>query len=298
VVLRHARPLPSVPAVLDARMIDAGATVSAMTTSAKGSAKDSASRAAQHPAFRKGARLGYAANGLVNLIIGWIALQLAIGGALGVGAGGGEEASAAGALQTLADQPFGKVLLGAALAGFALLGVFSIVAAFLGGETKDRVKDAAKGVVYLALAGTALGILTGTGSGEDETSSMTAAVMAQPFGVVLVGLVGLGVLGIGLYQAHKGWTKKFLDDLRERPPSWVVTAGRAGYVARGAAFVVVGGLFISAAVASDSARAEGLDGALQTFRSAPFGQVLLGAVALGFIAYGVYSFARAKYARL
>lgn len=263
-----------------------------MTTSAKGSAKDSASRAAQHPAFRKGARLGYAANGLVNVIIGWIALQLAIGGA-----SGGEEASASGALQTLADQPFGQVLLWVVLAGFVLLGVFSIIAAFLGGETKDRLKDGAKGVVYLSLAGTTLGILGGSG-GEDGTSSMTATLMEQPFGPFLVGLVGLAVVGVGLYQAHKGWTKKFLQDLRERPPSWVVTAGRAGYVARGAAFVVLGGLFVSAAVASDSARAEGLDGALQTFRSAPYGQVLLGAVALGFVAYGVYSFARAKYARL
>ena len=262
-----------------------------MTNSAHGAA----SRAADHPWFRTGARLGYAANGLVNVIIGWIALQLAIGGAAG---GGGEEASASGALQTLADQPFGQILLGIALVGFVFLGLFSIVSAFLGGETKDRVKDGAKGVVYLVIAGTALGILTGTGGGGDGTSSMTATVMQQPFGRILVGLVGLGIVGVGLYQAHKGWTKKFLQDLAERPPSWVVKAGRAGYVARGAAFVVLGGLFVSAAVASDSARAEGLDGALQSFRSAPYGQVLLGAVALGFIAYGVYSFARAKYARL
>lgn len=261
-----------------------------MTTSAHGAA----SRASRHPAFRKGARLGYAANGLINVIIGWIALQLAIGGA----AGGGEEASASGALQTLAEQPFGQVLLWIVLAGFVLLGVWSIVAAFLGGETTDRIKDAAKGVVYLALAGTTLGIVTGSGGGGDGTSSMTATLMAQPFGRVLVAAVGLGVAAVGLYQAHKGWTKKFLEDLRERPPSWVVTAGRAGYVARGAAFVVVGGLFVSAAVASDSAQEQGLDAALQTFREAPFGQVVLGAVALGFVAYGVYSFARAKYARL
>lgn len=261
-----------------------------MTTSAHGAA----SRASQHPAFRKGARLGYAANGLINVIIGWIALQLAIGGA----AGGGQEASASGALRTLADQPFGQVLLWIVLAGFTFLGVWSIVSAFLGGETKDRVKDAAKGVVYLVLAGTTLSIVTGSGGGSGGTSSMTATLMEQSLGRVLVAAVGLGIAGVGIYQAHKGWTRKFLGDLRERPPSWVVTAGRAGYVARGAAFVVLGGLFVSAAFASDPQRAKGLDGALQTFREAPFGQVVLGAVALGFVAYGVYSFARAKYARL
>ncbi|EYR62622.1 membrane protein [Actinotalea ferrariae CF5-4] len=261
-----------------------------MTTSAHGSA----SRAAQHPAFRKGARLGYAANGLVNVVIGWIALQLAVGAA----SGGGQDASASGALRTLADQPFGQVLLWLALAGFVLLGLFSLVAAFIGGETKDRAKDAAKGVVYLALAATTLGIVTGTGSGGDGTSGMTATLLQQPLGRILVGLVGLAIVAVGLYQAHKGWTKKFLQDLRERPPSWVVIAGRAGYVARGVAFVVLGGLLVSAATASDSAQEQGLDAALQTFRQAPYGQVLLGAVALGFIAYGVYSFARAKYARL
>jgi hypothetical protein len=261
-----------------------------MTTSAHGTA----SRASQHPAFRKGARLGYAANGLINVIIGWIALQLAIGGA----SGGGEEASASGALQTLAEQPFGQVLLWIVLAGFALLGVFNIISAFLGGETKDRVKDGAKGVTYLVLGGMTLGILTGSGGGGDGTSGLTATLMEQPFGRVLVGLVGVGVAGVGLYQAHKGWTRKFLGDLREHPPSWVVTAGRAGYVARGAAFVVLGGLFVTAAVTADPEQAQGLDGALQTFREAPFGQIVLGAVALGFIAYGVYSFARAKFARL
>jgi hypothetical protein len=262
-----------------------------MTTSAHGAA----SRASQHPAFRKGARLGYAANGLINVIIGWIALQLAIGAAAG---GGGEEASASGALQTLAEQPFGQVLLWIVLAGFAFLGVFSIISAFLGGETKDRVKDAAKGVAYLVLAGTTLGIVTGSGGGGDGTSGMTATLMEQPFGRVLVAAVGLGVAAVGVYQAHKGWTRKFLEDLRERPPSWVVTAGRAGYVARGAAFVVLGGLFVTAAATSDPEEAQGLDGALQTFREAPFGQIVLGAVALGFVAYGIYSFARAKYARL
>ncbi|WP_225755546.1 DUF1206 domain-containing protein [Actinotalea sp. Marseille-Q4924] len=260
-----------------------------MTTSAHGSA----SRAAQHPAFRKGARLGYAANGLVNIIIGWIALQLAVGAA----SGGGQDASASGALRTLADQPFGQFLLWLAFVGFVLLGLWNVVSAFLGGETKDRVKDAARGVVYLVLAGTTFGVVTGSGGGGDA-SSTTATVMQQPLGRILVGLVGLGIVGVGLYQVHKGWTKRFLQDLRERPPSWVVTAGRAGYVARGAAFVVVGGLLVSAAAASDSAQAQGLDAALEAFRQAPFGQVALGAVAIGFVAYGVYSFARAKYARL
>ncbi|MBC7291451.1 MAG: DUF1206 domain-containing protein [Actinotalea sp.] len=259
-----------------------------MTTSAHGTA----SRAFRHPAVRKGARLGYAANGLINIIIGWIALQVAFGGG-----SGGQEASAGGALETLVAQPFGAVLLWIAFAGFALLGVWNIVFAFLTDETKERVKAGAKGVTYLVLAGTTLRVVTG-GSGSDDTSGMTATLMQQPFGRVLVALVGLGVVGVGVYQIVKGWKKKFLEDLQSRPPHWAELAGRAGYVARGVAFVVVGGLFVTAAATADPEEAQGLDGALQTLREAPFGQVLLVLVALGFVAYGVYSFARAKYARL
>ena len=36
-------------------------------------ARGTAARAADHPAVEKGARLGYAANGVVNVLIGWIA---------------------------------------------------------------------------------------------------------------------------------------------------------------------------------------------------------------------------------
>lgn len=264
-----------------------------------GRAHGAARQAERHPAVEKGARLGYAANGLINVVIGWIALQLALGG--GGGGAGGEEASTTGALRTLAEQPFGQVLLWVILVGFVLLGLWQAVSAFLGGEAKERVKAAAKAVTYLVLAGLTASIVAGSGSGGGSGGSggsagLTATLMQQPFGRVLVALVGGGVIAVGLYQAHKGWTRKFLGDLQEHPASWVVTAGRVGYVARGVAFAVVGGLFVTAAWQSDPQEAQGLDGALQTMLEVPFGRVLLGVVALGFVAYGVYSFARARYA--
>ncbi|MDT0166765.1 DUF1206 domain-containing protein [Actinotalea sp. AC32] len=247
--------------------------------------------AADNPVVTKGWRLGHAANGVVHVLIGWIALQIAFG------SGGGEQASASGALETLAGTPGGAVLLWIALVGFALLGFWEIVSAVLGTETKDRVKDGAKGVAHLVLAGLTLQVVTGSGGGGGGTQSMTAQLMAQPAGRVLVALVGLGAIAVGGYHLVKGWRKKFLRDLRETPPSWVVQAGRAGYVARGVAVIILGGLFVAAAATADPERAQGLDGALMTLREAPFGKVLLALVALGFVAFGVYSFARAKYAR-
>lgn len=243
------------------------------------------------PAFRRGARLGYAANGVLNLLIGWLALQVAWGG-------GGQEASAGGALETLAGTTAGTVLLWLLLVGFALLGLWQLVAAFLGGETADRLKAAAKGVVYLVLAVLTFSVVTGgSGSGGGE-AAWTARLMEQPFGRILVALVGLAVVAVGAYHVHKGWTDKFLADLRENPGPWVRRAARAGYVARGVAFGIVGVLFVSAAATADPERASGLEGALQTLRDAPLGQVLLTLVALGFVAYGLYSFARARFGRV
>jgi hypothetical protein len=262
-----------------------------------GEARSAARRAGNHPLVEKGARLGYAANGVVNVVIGWIALQLAVGG----GGGGGEDASPSGALRTLADQPFGAALLWLILVGFVLLGVWQAASAFVGGRTSDRVKAAAKAVTYLALAAVTWGIVSGSPAGpggSGGSTQATANLMAQPFGRLLVAVVGLGVVAIGCYHVVKGWRRKFLRDLQERPAPWVVTAGRAGYVARGVSLVVVGGLLVAAAWSSNAQEAQGLDAALQTVLGLPFGRILLGLVALGFVAFGVYSFARAKYARV
>ncbi len=71
-----------------------------------------------------------------------------------------------------------------------------------------------------------------------------------------------------------------------------------GYIAKGAALLVVGVLFIAAALHRNSSEASGLDGAMRTLREQPLGQWLLTLVALGLAAYGLYSFARARFARV
>ena len=83
------------------------------------------------------------------------------------------------------------------------------------------------------------------------------------------------VLGIAGYHVYKGWTKKFLEDLREHPGDWAVTAGRIGYIAKGIALVIVGFFFLVAAWQADPDKAQGLDGALKTLKDAPFGPFLL-----------------------
>ena len=252
--------------------------------------RSSAVRAGNHPVIENGARLGYAASGVLHLLLGWLALQLALGHAA--------TADQTGALAALAATGVGKALLWVLLAGFVLLGVWQVAEA-LGRTGKQRIKPAAKAVVYLALAWTTFGVLRGSAtSGNGQSAGTAATLMAHPAGRLLVGAVGLLVIGIGIYHVVKGWRKKFLSDLRDHPNEWVIRAGRTGYVAKGVALALVGGLFVSAAVSADPSKAKGLDGALRTLLALPLGRVLLVLVALGLAAYGVYSFGRARHARV
>jgi uncharacterized membrane protein len=242
-----------------------------------------------------GARLGYATLGLIHLLIAWIALKVAwnIGG-------GSKQADTSGALQTLSSSSTGLVLLWVCVVGFLLLAVWQLFEAVLNhGEASDRLKAAAKGVTYLFFAWTTFKVGQGANSSaEKKTEDFTATLMGSPGGRLLVGVVGLVVLGIAGYHVYKGWTKKFLEDLREHPGDWVVTAGRVGYIAKGVALVVVGFFFLVAAWQANPDKAQGLDGALKTLKDAPFGPFLLTLVAVGIAAYGVYSFARSRYARV
>jgi Domain of Unknown Function (DUF1206) len=103
---------------------------------------------------------------------------------------------------------------------------------------------------------------------------------------------------VGAYHVVKGATRKFLQDLTGHPGVLATRAGVVGYIAKGIALAVVGILFMAAAAQNSATKATGLDGALRSLRAQPLGSWLLTAVALGIAAYGVYSFARAKYARV
>lgn len=254
-----------------------------------GHVQNAASRAGDHPLVERGARLGYAASGVLHLLLAWVTVQLAW-------TAGGEQADQAGALQELAGGGAGQVLLWVLLVGFVLLALWQATEAIAWGETKDRVKAAAKAVTYGVLAFTTVTVLTSDSGGG--SGGATSSLMSSGAGRVLVGAVGLGVVAVGGYHVVKGWKEKFLEDLQSSPSRWVRRAGRVGYVGKGAALVVVGVLLVVAAVQSDPEKAEGLDSALTALAGLPYGPVLLTLVAVGFAAYGVYSFGRARHAKV
>ncbi|TXR56740.1 DUF1206 domain-containing protein [Quadrisphaera setariae] len=247
------------------------------------------------------ARAGFVVSGLLHVLIGALAVRIALGG------GSGGSADSSGALGEVARTPFGAFALWAAVVALAALGLWQLLDGALEArakEAKEAAKGLGQGVVFLALAGTALTFARGgSSSSESSTDDATATLMGSPGGVLLVGAVGLAVVGGGGYLVYKGCSDKVRDDLGGSGPGGragraALWAGRTGYVAKGLALAVVGVLFVVAAVRSDPSQAGGIDAAMRTLVGAPFGVALLVAVGVGFALYGVWCFVRARWGEL
>ena len=273
------------------------------TTEARAAAHDAKEEA--KPWVVMLARAGYAAKGLVYLLIGVLAFIAAIGP-------GGKTTDTNGALHTLAAQPFGKVMLG--LIGIGLCGyaLWRFVQAGVDPEHKGddakgiatRIGYALSGLSYSALALTAFNIIMGAGGeGGASTQDWTARLMAAPLGRFLVGIVGLVFFGVAAYAFYVAYSAKFRDKLKLSEMSatekdWVTRLGRAGYAARGIVFVVTSGFFIQAALQANASKSGGIDKALQTLADQPYGHWILGLVAAGVTAYGLYVLAQSRYRRI
>lgn len=261
--------------------------------------KQAARQAGDHPAVEWMARVGYAVSGVMHLLIAWIGLQLAWSSTA-------QSADQSGALQSLAGNGVGKLTLWVAVVGFLGLALWQVTEAVGGyhgtGARKwgQRFKALAKAVVYAVLASTSFAFARGQvgKSGKQQTVDFTASLMSRSGGRTLVMLVGLVVIGVGVYHVVKGAQKKFLRDLVEHPGPVATQAGVIGYIAKGIALAIVGLLFVVAGAQKSPGKATGLDGALHVLRAQPMGPALLTVISLGFAAYAVYSFARARYARV
>lgn len=253
------------------------------------------------------ARIGLIAYGVVHLLIGWLALQLAWFGS------SGQSTDQSGALSTLAESPIGGPLLWVLALGLIALTAWQAAEVFrwhrgwsASGSTrstaiKRSAKAVAKALVYAALAVLTLRFATGGGqSGSQSQQSTAGGVFNWPAGRWLVGLAGLAVVAVGVYLIYKGVSKRFLKEIDTSACSpsalrLVTRLGQVGFPAKGTALALVGGLLVWAAATFDPAKAGGLDAALDTLRQLPFGRIALTLVAIGLAAYGVYCFVRARY---
>lgn len=252
------------------------------------------------------ARLGYAAKGVVYVLVGAISLHAA---ASPLNQERPEDSK--GALLAILDQPLGWVLLGLMALGISGYVVWKLVQAVLDPERKgtgaralvQRAGYLLSAVLYGALAVEAVRLIMGSAersSGDGRTDHWTALVMEQPLGRWAVGIVGAGIILFGLYELYKGARSNLrkrldLSDLADAARPLVLRFGRLGLAARGVVFLIIGWLLIRAAREYEPTVATDLGGALRVLQSQSHGPVLLGLVAGGLMAYGFFQMVKARY---
>lgn len=248
------------------------------------------------------ARAGLVARGVVYLIIGVLALELALGE-------GGKATNQTGALKTVAEQSFGELLLILLAVGLAGYSLWRLLRAAVGhgaeqqDSTGDRIAALASGIAYGILAITAVKILTESGAGSGTPKGATGGVLDWTGGTAIVAIAGAIMIGVGIYQAYKGLAKKFLEDantgeMSEGVRKAYTALGVFGHVARAVIFALIGYGLIKAAVDYNPKQAIGLDGALRELADASYGPVLLAAVAIGLSGFAIYSIVDARYRKV
>ncbi|EDL66239.1 DUF1206 domain-containing protein [Bacillus sp. SG-1] len=267
---------------------------------AKGHAKKGAHEA--KPWVKGLGRMGYLAKGSVYVLIGVLAFMAAIGA-------GGKTTGTDGALASIASQPFGEILLWVLAVGLAGYVLWKIVEAITDPQNKGhdakgilvRIGFLFSAIVYAGLAAKAVQIATNAGSsgGGSSRQTITAQVLAQPFGQWMVGIAGAAVIGYGIYEIYKGYSEKFADSFQrskmdKKEYQLGKKTGKAGLMARGVVFCITGYFLIQTAITTNPNKAKGLDAALSEIAQQPFGQWMLGFVAIGLAAYGVFQILKGK----
>jgi hypothetical protein len=268
-----------------------------------GSLHRATDRATDNSAFEYAARAGYAASGVLHLIIGYIIANIAFGS--------GGNADQSGALATIAGHTGGVIVLWVAAIGLAALGLWHVAEAVVGSKPGERsggeddspawkrAKSIGLAIANLAIAFSAARFAIGSGqSSGQKNAGLSAQLMQSGWGKALLIAVGIGVIAVGGYHVYRGVSKKFFKDLRVNPGTGITAVGIAGYVAKGLVLAGAGLLVIVATLQADPAKASGIDAAVKTLGQAPFGKFLLILAAVGMAAFAGYSFVRSRYGRM
>ncbi|WP_242919099.1 DUF1206 domain-containing protein [Pontibacter liquoris] len=253
------------------------------------------------------ARFGLTAKGVVYCLVGILAFMAAFE----LGNKSSEDAGKSGVFQFIQQQPFGKVLLAIVALGLFSYSIWRLIGAIKDTENKGtgvkgigvRLRYAFSGLVYGALAFLAAKMVVGAGGssgGDDSRQTLARELLQQPFGQWLVGILAVGTAIAGVYQIYLGLSDKYKMKVQQaglahQHERTMIRAGKIGYVARGIVWLVIGYLFLKAALTANAKEAGGTDNAFQWLEASSYGSYLLGAVALGLICYGVFMFMRAKY---
>lgn len=244
------------------------------------------------------------AKGVVYALVGGLALETALGF-------GHDTADVTEALQLLLQQPGGLLYLALMVVGFFGYALWRGVQVLFNPEPRGkgwkeavyRIAYAVSGITYAVLGGTALRLLIGLGHRPASGAGWLEPVLQRPLGQWGLGSVGVVLLGMGGYYAHRSYTARFHEELQlhrmnDGEVRWMTLIGQIGHAARAVVFGLAGIFLIRAAFHSNPKEIQGLGGILNSLGQQRYGAVLLGVVATGLLLYGVYMCVAARYRRL
>jgi len=262
----------------------------------------SARRASASPLAHFLARAGLTARGVIYILVGWVAVLVALGQS-------SREADQQGALQLLAGKSYGLVALWLLGIGFACYALWRLSEAAFGvtGERPGagpRLKSLARAIIYAGFSYLTFTVISGSARSQaGRQQDITATAMQHTGGRVLVLIAGLIVVACGVALVVEGVRKKFMKNLETgrmgaRTRRVVKLLGITGTIARGVVFALAGVLVVDAAVTHRAAESGGIDKALLTLRDQPFGEFLMLLAALGLLIFGIYGLCEARWRRV
>jgi Domain of Unknown Function (DUF1206) len=252
-------------------------------------------------------RAGFVARGVTYGLVGALALAIALGAGT-MGATPNQQ----GALALIARTSLGSAALVAICAGLLAYALWKFTQGVLGrgpegggGEKlTDRTANLAGGVVYLGFFAVAIRALSvGSGHSSTEPKQAAAGILAWPGGRFIVGVAGIGLIAICLYQLQDALRGKFARDNKTGrmdgdQRALFMLLGRAGLTARALVFGLVGYFVLRTSIDFNANDAVGIDGALARVHKQPLGQWLLAVAAAGLLTFAAFSLLEARYRRL
>lgn len=253
------------------------------------------------------ARAGFVVKGLLYMVVGALALQVAAGA-------GGRVTGTGGALTTVLGKPFGRTLLLAAAIGLFGYAAWRVMQGLFDPDRRGsdwrglgmRASYVLRGLMHGALGWQALRLYRGFSSSSGNSERKIAGeALELPLGDWLVVLAGIGLIGFAVQQVRAAITCRLernldVDRMRREAGGWAVTVSRFGVAARAVVFALLGWTIIAAGWSRNEAEVGTTASALRALAEQPgdLGRWLLGLTAAGLVAYGFYEIVHARYLRI
>jgi len=233
-------------------------------------------------------RLGFAARGLLYLIIAYLVITT------------GRTEDPAGALGYL-GQGGGKTLLYLVILGLVAYGLWRLSDAIFDIERHgtgnkavvQRIGAAASAIIHFFLAWQAIKLVRGASHTANNGAAESATTVLQmPGGGMMLIAGGLILLATGGYQLVKAAKGSYLEHLEPHIAAqpWAKWTGRLGYAARGVVFLITGAFLANAGFGEKANEAGGMAEAL-SWLDYPWDMV----VAFGLLSFGLFSLIEARY---